>query len=227
MSRTRPMIIAIDGPAGSGKSTVARIVANKLQIVHIESGAMYRAVAWRSLQEGVDLSDENAVAGVAQKIDTTFVPGPDGQSVLVDGEEVTGLLKEEAISRAAAVVAAQPGVRDVLTVKQRELGENSNLVMDGRDIGTVVFPQADKKIFLDADPGERGKRRYLELKAQNQDVDLNTIIEEVKKRDYEDRNRTISPLKPAEDAIQLDTTHLQINEVVDEVMRLIQSPPAA
>ncbi len=227
MSRTRPMIIAIDGPAGSGKSTVARIVANKLQIVHIESGAMYRAVAWRSLQEGVDLSDENAVAGVAQKINTTFVPGPDGQSVLVDGEEVTRLLKEEAISRAAAMVAAQPGVRDVLTVKQRELGVNGNLVMDGRDIGTVVFPQADKKIFLDADPGERGKRRYLELKAKNQDVDLNTIIEEVKKRDYEDRNRTISPLKPAEDAIQLDTTHLQINEVVDEVMRLIQSPPAA
>ncbi|MEE9258403.1 MAG: (d)CMP kinase [Nitrospinaceae bacterium] len=221
------MIIAIDGPAGSGKSTVARIVANKLQIVHIESGAMYRAVAWRSLQEGVDLSDENAVAGVAQKINTTFVPGPDGQSVLVAGDEVTRLLKEEAISRAAAMVAAQPGVRDVLTVKQRELGVNGNLVMDGRDIGTVVFPQADKKIFLDADPGERGKRRYLELKAKNQDVDLNTIIEEVKKRDYEDRNRTISPLKPAEDAIQLDTTHLQINEVVDEVMRLIQSPPAA
>ena len=218
------MIIAIDGPAGSGKSTVARIIASKLRIIHIESGAMYRAVAWKSLRQGVDWNDIASVAKVTENIQINFVPGDNGQAIIVDGTEVTGLLKDENISRGAAVVAAQPRVREVLTQKQRELGSNGNLVMDGRDIGTVVFPQAEKKFFLDADPAERGRRRYLELKAKNQDVEQEAIIDQVKKRDMEDRNRPISPLKAAEDASLLDTTYLKIEEVVEEVMRQIQSP---
>lgn len=218
------MIIAIDGPAGSGKSTVARIIASKLRIIHIESGAMYRAVAWKSLCQGVDWSDIASVAKVAENIQINFVPGDNGQAIIVDGTEVTGLLKDENISQGAAVIAAQPRVREVLTQKQRELGNDGNLVMDGRDIGTVVFPQAEKKFFLDADPAERGRRRYLELKAKNQDVEQETIVDQVKKRDMEDRNRPISPLKAAEDASLLDTTYLKIEEVVEEVMRQIQSP---
>lgn len=217
------MIIAIDGPAGSGKSTVAKIVAGKLKYPYIDSGAMYRAVAWRSLKENVALDDEETVAGIARNIKIEFIPGPDQQSVWVDGENLSGSLKEEEISLAAARVAAQPKVREILTAKQRDFGLEGNLVMDGRDIGTVVFPQAEKKFFLDAVPEERGRRRFLELKARNIEVDLKTIIEQVKQRDLEDRHRPISPLIPAEDALGVDTTHLRIQEVVEQMMTAIRS----
>lgn len=217
------MIIAIDGPAGSGKSSVARIIARKLHYNHIDTGAMYRAVAWKARQQGIDLNQEDAVCRVAEDIRIELVPRPEGQQVLVDGENVTGQLQNEWVGRGAATVAGLGRVRKTLVAKQQEIGKNGDVVMDGRDIGTVVFPHADLKFFLDADPRERGKRRYLELKEKNPEIDLDTTIEQVQQRDHEDRNRKVSPLKPADDAILLDTTHLNIDQVVTQVMNRIQA----
>ena len=221
------MVIAIDGPAGSGKSTVAKIVAEKLRFRYIDTGSMYRAVAWKSLLKNVDLSNEEMVAEIAHNVGIDLVPEEDGQSVFVDGENATNQLKQEKISRAAAVVAAQPMIREIMTKKQRELGNREDVVMDGRDIGTVVFPQAEKKFFLDAEPKERGRRRFDELKTKNQEanLDLATIIEQVKQRDHEDRTRKIAPLRQADDAISIDTTHLDISQVVDQVMKEIGEVP--
>ena len=217
------MVIAIDGPAGSGKSTVAKIVAEKLRFRYIDTGSMYRAVAWKSLLKNVDLSNKEMVAEIAHNVEIDLVPEEGGQSVLVDGENATNQLKQEKISRAAAVVAAQPMIREIMTKKQRELGNREDVVMDGRDIGTVVFPQAEKKFFLDAEPKERGRRRFDELKTKNQEanLDLATIIEQVKQRDHEDRTRKIAPLRQADDAISIDTTHLDISQVVDQIMKEI------
>jgi len=217
------MIIAIDGPAGSGKSTIAKIVAQKLRFRYIDTGSMYRSVAWKSLQKKITLGDEDAVANIARETKIELVPRENGQSVFIDGEDITSQLKEETISRGAAIVAAQPAIREIMTAKQRELGKQGEVVMDGRDIGTVVFPQADKKFFMDADPEERGRRRFTELKDKKQiaNADLATIIEQVKQRDHEDRNRKIAPLKKAEDAILIDTTHLSIDEVVEQIMKTI------
>ncbi len=218
------MVIAIDGPAGSGKSTVAKIVAEKLRFRYIDTGSMYRAVAWKSLLKNVDLSNKEMVAEIAHNVEIDLVPEEGGQSVFVDGENATNQLKQEKISRAAAVVAAQPMIREIMTKKQRELGNREDVVMDGRDIGTVVFPQAEKKFFLDAEPKERGRRRFDELKTKNQEsnLDLATIIEQVKQRDHEDRTRKIAPLRQADDAISIDTTHLDISQVVDQVMKEIR-----
>jgi len=218
------MVIAIDGPAGSGKSTVAKIVAEKLRFRYIDTGSMYRAIAWKSLLKNVDLSNEEMVAKIAHNVEIDLVPEEDGQSVFVDGENATNQLKQEKISRAAAVVAAQPMIREIMTKKQRELGNREDVVMDGRDIGTVVFPQAEKKFFLDAEPKERGRRRFDELKTKNQEanLDLATIVEQVKQRDYEDRTRKIAPLRQADDAISIDTTHLDISQVVDQIMKEIE-----
>lgn len=217
------MIIAIDGPAGSGKSTIAKFIARKLNYRYIDTGAMYRAVAWRADKDGIDLVDENAVGQLARQLNIEFVTHPEGQQVLVNGENATGLLKNEIVGRGAAKVAAQKMVRETLVAKQQEIGQSGNVVMDGRDIGTQVFPNAELKFFLDADAEERGKRRYLELKAKNQDVDLENIISEIKQRDHEDRTRAISPLRPAEDAIEVDTTKFSIEEVIDQVMEQINS----
>ncbi|GJL78515.1 MAG: cytidylate kinase [Nitrospinaceae bacterium] len=220
------MIIAIDGPAGSGKSSAAKIIAQKMQFKHINTGSMYRAVAWKAQQSGVGLNDEKQVAEVAWNLNIQFLPGPRGQSVLVDEKDVTGLLRSKTVDRDAAIVASLGKVRELLVAKQREMGKNGSIVMEGRDIGTVVFPDADKKFFLDASPEERGKRRYLELKAKNQQVELDVIVEQIRLRDDKDRNRKVSPLKPAEDAICLDTTNMDLNEVVNQMMGWIEKNPA-
>ena len=215
------MIIAIDGPAGSGKSTVAKFLAKRLSYRYIDTGSMYRAVAWSAEKKDIDLSDENAVGQWVTQLKIEFVADPAGQQVKVNGENATGLLKNEVVGRGAAKVAAQKRVREILVAKQQEIGESGNVVMDGRDIGTQVFPNAELKFFMDADAEERGKRRYLELKEKNLDVDLENIIAEIKKRDHEDRTRAISPLCPAEDAIKIDTTKFAIEEVIDKVMEQI------
>ena len=219
------MIIAIDGPAGSGKSSAAKIVAQKMQFMHINTGAMYRAVALKAQQLDMALENEEKIAGIAENLKIQFVPGHQGQSVMVDEKDVTNLLRSKSVDRDAAIVASLGKVRDILVASQREMGKSGNIVMEGRDIGTVVFPEADKKFFLDASPEERGKRRYLELKAKNQDVDLDAIIEQVRLRDNKDRNRKVSPLTPAKDAILLDTTSLDLNEVVNRMMGWIQKNP--
>ena len=217
------MIIAIDGPAGSGKSTVAKIVAKKLNFRYIDTGSMYRSIAWKSLQKNTALEDKEAVADIAFKTKIELVCSEGGQLVFVDDKNITDQLKMEVISRGAAIVAAQPIIREIMTTKQRQLGKQGKVVMDGRDIGTVVFPQADKKFFLDADPKERGRRRFIELKEKKQvsDTDLSIIIEQVIQRDNEDRNRKIAPLKKAKDAILIDTTKLSIDQVVKKIITII------
>ena len=217
------MIIAIDGPAGSGKSTVAKLVAKQLNYRYIDTGAMYRAVAWTAQKKGMSLVDEPAMAKIAESLSIEFVPGAEGQAVLVDGENATTLLKNETVGRGAATVAAQKFVREVLVARQRQIGETNNVVMDGRDIGTVVFPQAEKKFFFVADAEERGRRRYEELKSKNPELDLKTIVEEIRQRDYEDRNRKFSPLVKADDALEVDTTRLSIKEVTDHVFKNINN----
>ena len=215
------MIIAIDGPAGSGKSTIAKFIAKKLNYRYIDTGAMYRAVAWSANNEGIDLDDEKKVGQWTEKLKIEFLTDPDGQKIKVNGSNATGLLKNEVVGRGAAKVAAQKKVREILVAKQQEIGHSGQVVMDGRDIGTQVFPKAELKIFMDADAKERGKRRYLELKGKSMDVDLENIIAEIKQRDLEDRNRAISPLRPADDAIKIDTTKFTIEEVIDQVMEKI------
>ena len=217
------MIIAIDGPAGSGKSTIAKLVAKRLNYRYIDTGAMYRAVAWTAQKKGLSLTDETAMAELARSLKIEFVPGADGQSVLVDGENATTHLKNETVGKGAATVAAQKSVREVLVARQRQIGETGNVVLDGRDIGTVVFPQANKKFFFVADAEERGRRRYEELKSKNPDLDLKIIIEEIRQRDHEDCNRKISPLVRAEDALEVDTTRLSIEEVTDHVLKNINN----
>jgi cytidylate kinase len=217
------MIIAIDGPAGSGKSTVAKLVAKQLKYRYIDTGAMYRSVAWAAQKKGLDLADETAMAEIAENLHIEFVPSEDGQLVLVDGENATTYLKNETVGKGAATVAAQKSVRETLVARQRKIGEAGNVVMDGRDIGTVVFPKSDKKFFFVADAEERGRRRYEELKAKNPSLDLNIIIKEIRQRDYEDCNRKISPLVKADDALEVDTTRLNIEEVTDHVLKNINN----
>ena len=215
------MIIAIDGPAGSGKSTIAKYIAKNLNYRYIDTGAMYRAVAWSANNEGIDLDDENAVGQWAADLEIEFVADPAGQQVKVNGENAAGLLKNEIVGRGAAKVAAQKRVREILVAKQKKIGQSGIVVMDGRDIGTQVFPNAELKFFMDGDAEERGKRRYLELKEKNMNVDLENIIAEIKLRDHEDKTRIISPLHPAEDAIEVNTTNFTIEEVIDQVMKQI------
>lgn len=219
------MIIAIDGPAGSGKSSVAKIIATKLQFSHINTGAMYRAVALKSGQLNMDLGDEGAIAEVARNQSIQFVPGAKGQTVVLDGEDVTSLLRSKQVDRDAAIVASLGKVREILVAKQRNMGATGSIVMEGRDIGTVVFPEAERKFYLDATPEERGKRRYEELQAKNQKVDLNAIVEQIRQRDEKDRNREVSPLVRAKDAIYIDTTNFKLEEVVEQILGWVEQVP--
>ncbi len=215
------MIIAIDGPAGSGKSTVARLIASRLNFKYIETGSMYRAVAWKAEQSGIDLGDQERIAEVARTISIEFHPGSDRQKVMVDGKDLTPVLQTETIGRSAAIVAANKAVREVMVAQQQDMGRNGNVVMDGRDIGTVVFPEADKKFFLVADQKERAQRRHEEIKAKHPEVTFEKIYEQLQQRDYEDENRDVSPLVPAKDSIQLDTTHMNIDDVVAYMIETI------
>ncbi len=216
------MIIAIDGPAGSGKSTVARRIAQRLGFRYIETGSMYRAVAWKAKQLGFDAQDRQRVAEIALNLKIEFVPGPTGQRLLADGEDLTDRLQTEIIGRLAATVAANPEVRSILVPKQQAMGRMGDAVMDGRDIGTVVFPDAEKKFFLDANVAERARRRFEEIRDGHPGLTLEEVIQQVAQRDHEDRTRTVSPLVQAEDAIAVDTTGKNVDQVVEEMMGHIE-----
>lgn len=222
-SRRRGIVIAIDGPAGVGKSTVGHLVAKSLGCPFVNSGEMYRALTWKAMRMGVDVNDAGRVASLATSLRWEFRPTAEGtMRTFIDGENVAAHIRDERVSAASSAVAANPEVRRFLCRLQRGLGFSSSIVMEGRDIGTHVFPDADFKIYLDAEVGERAKRRYRQLKAAGLPAGLQKIREAMLKRDLSDLKRKINPLCQADDAIVIDSTHLTLHEVASKIIRLIR-----
>jgi cytidylate kinase len=214
----RPLIIAIDGPSGAGKGTIARAIASELGYRHVDSGAMYRAVGWEALRQAVALDDEAGIAAIAEsaRIDITET------HVTIDGTDVTREIRTPEIDRAAAGVARLPRVRAVLVEQQRQMGVGGGIVMEGRDIGTVVFPHADVKLYLDASPEERARRRASDPAHSGVPAAVSDVATLLTQRDELDRTRTASPLYAAEDALVVDTTGKNIDLVVKEVLAVVE-----
>ena len=219
MSAKRKLVIAIDGPAGSGKSTIAARLAQKLGYVNLESGAMYRAMALKALEQQVSADDPEALRRLADSTVIQLHPQPDGNRVLLDGRDVSQRIREGDVTLAASRVSMHPAVREIMVARQRDMGALGGVVMEGRDIGTAVFPHADVKVFLDADARIRAERRVAQ-NGTHTPQEARRIVEDLVLRDQRDRTRAVSPLVAAPDAVILDTTHLSIDEVVAEVEQL-------
>lgn len=219
------MIVAIDGPAGAGKSTIARRLASELGFLYIDSGAMYRAVGLEALKRGIPLEDEAALETLARSADIGLKDGP--PSVFLDGEEITEAIRTQAVADAASRVSALASVRRALVEKQRAMGAAGSVVMEGRDIGTVVFPEADVKIYLDAAPEIRARRRLKDIEATGAKADIEQIAREIAERDYRDKTRADSPLVQAPDAVYLDTSNMTIDEVVASIREIVHKRMAA
>ncbi len=217
----RTLKIAIDGPAGAGKSTVAKIVAKQLQLFYLDTGAMYRAIAYKTLKSRVPIDDEFRVSEIAKSTEV-ILDHSDQRIVWCDGENVTLDIRCPEVTRAVSVVAAYPGVRERLVELQRLEAKRGGVVMDGRDIGTYVLPDADFKFFLTATLEERAKRRWIELKKAGKEVTFQEVAQDMEQRDRLDTEREVSPLKPAQDAIILDTTGLTVEELVAKILALAQ-----
>jgi len=216
---SKRLIVAIDGPSGAGKGTVARAVASRLGYRHVDTGAMYRAVAWKALHEGVDIADEAAVAAVGDRAAFDLEHG----RVAIDGHDIAAAIRTPEIDKAAAAVARHPGVRRVLVARQRALGGAGGVVMEGRDIGTVVFPDADVKIYLDASPEERARRRASDpAHTSSKAAQLADVATALAERDKSDSTRAVSPLAIAPDAVVIDTTGVAVPDVIERVLDLIQ-----
>lgn len=207
--------IAIDGPGGAGKSTIAKLTAEKLGLEYIDTGAMYRAAALKAVNEGIDPADEDGIADMIEKTDIDF----DGGKVMLDGRDVSKEIRSPEISMMASRVSAVPQVRKKLVGMQRRMGENKSVIMDGRDIGTNVLKNAELKIFLTADDRERAKRRYREMIEKGQDADYEKVLADIRKRDHDDMTRSVDPLKKADDAVEIDTTDMTIDEVVGAIIK--------
>ena len=220
------MTIAIDGPAASGKSTVGELLAQRLDYLFFDTGVMYRAVTWAALERDVSVEDEKAVTALAERLDiaVTDPTGDDGRpyTVLADGLDVTWAIRAPAVDANVSMVSTYRGVRRALVAKQRRIASNQPVVMVGRDIGTVVLPAADLKIYLDASVQERARRRWLEMEARGQGAGYQAVLDSMRRRDRIDSSREISPLRAAQDAVTINTTELDIKEVVDATERLVQ-----
>ncbi len=218
--RSRKIIVAIDGPAGAGKSTIARHLARHFGLLNLESGAMYRAFALKTLRAEIPLGDSAALAALAAETNIRLEPGEDDNRVLLDDEDVTGLIRNQTVTDAASRVSVFPPIRAWMVRLQQQLGEAGGIVMEGRDIGTVVFPNAEVKIFLDAAPEVRGLRRFDQLEAPHA-IQPEEVIRDLHARDERDRNRPDSPLKPAIDAVLLDSTHMTLEQAVEAAEAIV------
>ncbi len=213
------MVIAIDGPAGSGKSTVAKLLAEWLGYLYVDTGAMYRALTWKALKEKTDLKDEDALTSLSRQTEILLKEEKGKLRVFVDGKEVTEAIRGESVTNNAFYIARAPSVRAELVKQQRRMAKENNLVMEGRDIGTVVFPKAKLKVYLDASLKERARRRFLELKEKGIKTDLEVIKKQLQARDKEDKGRKVAPLKIAKEAFVIDSTKMKIEEEVDLILR--------
>lgn len=210
--------IAIDGPAGAGKSTIAKMAASRLGFVYVDTGAMYRSMALYFLRQGVDPGDESAIAAACKDVDVTIRHENGEQQVILNGENVSGLIRTEEVGKMASAISVYVPVREKLVLLQKQLAAKTNVIMDGRDIGTCVLPDAPVKIYLTASVEVRAKRRYNELVEKGGACDIREIEADIEKRDYQDMHREHSPLKRAEDAVLLDSSHMTIEQVVDAIL---------
>ncbi|MBF8161391.1 (d)CMP kinase [Ectopseudomonas guguanensis] len=208
-------VITVDGPSGSGKGTLCALLAKQLGWNLLDSGALYRLLAFAAGNHGIDLTNEESLKQLAAHLDVQFID----KRIVLEGEEVTDAIRNEQVGAGASMVASLPAVREALLQRQRAFQEEPGLVADGRDMGTVVFPDAPLKVFLTASAEERARRRYLQLKAKGDDVNLASLLDEIRARDERDTQRAVAPLKPAADAILLDSTELSIEQVLERILR--------
>ncbi|MCW8327345.1 (d)CMP kinase [Photobacterium sp. SDRW27] len=224
---THAPVITVDGPSGAGKGTLCMLLADKLGWKLLDSGAIYRVLALAAIHHGVDLESEEALVPLAAHLDVQFKAEGDLVKVILEGEDVSGELRKEETGMAASKVAALPRVREALLRRQRAFSEAPGLVADGRDMGTVVFPQAEVKIFLDASAEERANRRMNQLQLKGLDVNFGSLLSEIQERDDRDRNRAVAPLRPADDALVLDSTEMSIEQVTAQALAFIEKKLSA
>jgi len=217
------LIIAIDGPAGSGKSTIARMLAKRLGFKYLDTGAMYRALTWKALQHGIDLKDANALCHLMDQTAIELRSENDGLQIFTDGVNVTEKIRLPAVTNNVHYVSNTPGVRQHMVKLQRTLASEGNVIAEGRDMGTVVFPHAEKKFFMDAEIEERARRRHGEINRQNSEVSYVRVIKDIETRDKYDTTRDNSPLRRSDDAIYLNTTKMSIEEVLNHIIKEVES----
>lgn len=216
-------VITIDGPSGAGKGTVCRLLAQKLGWEILDSGAIYRVLALAAIHHQIEPSDEESLLPLAAHLDVQFVPDESGSKIVLEGEEVTRAIRTEEVGGVASQIAALPRVREALLRRQRAFRQLPGLIADGRDMGTIVFPDAFVKVFLTASAEERANRRYLELKEKGHDVKIADLLTEIQARDDRDMNRSVAPMVPADDAISIDSTHISAQEVYNQLIEVIEN----